>query len=83
MDFTTEFLPYLALAVILWSIRETKKVSNTWIPLIAVVLGVLYASWEAGGISPKSFINGCQYALLGVGSVAAVKYFLETHKPYK
>ncbi len=83
MDFTSEFLPYLALAVILWAIRETNKVDNKWIPIIAVVLGIFYASWEVGGFTPKSMINGCQYALLGVGSVAAVKYFLETHRPYR
>ncbi|MGM0807621.1 MAG: hypothetical protein ACQET8_23220 [Bacillota bacterium] len=83
MDFITEFVPYLALAVILWALRETKKVSNKWIPLIGVVLGIIYASWEVGGFTPKSFLNGCQYGILGVGSVAAIKYFLETHKPYK
>jgi Phage holin family Hol44, in holin superfamily V len=83
MDFTQEFLPYLGLAVILWAIRETQKVDNKWIPIIAVLLGVLYAFWEFGGVNPLAFLKGLQYALLGVGSVAAVKYFLETHKPYK
>jgi hypothetical protein len=83
MDLTTEFVPYLALAVILWAIRETQKVDNKWIPVIGLVLGVLYAFWEVEGITSKAFLNGCQYGLLGVGSVAAVKYFLETHKPYK
>lgn len=83
IDFTSEFLPYLGLAVILWAIRETQKVSNKWIPIIALVFGVLYAFWEAGGMTPLAFLKGCQYALLGVGAVAGIKYFLETHQPYK
>ncbi|MFC0188505.1 phage holin family protein [Fictibacillus aquaticus] len=83
MDFTNEFVPYVALAVILWAIRETKKVSNKWIPILAVVLGIGYAFWEEGNLTPLILLKGAQYGLLAVGSVAAVKYFLETHKPYK
>lgn len=78
MDFTSEFLPYIALAVVLWAIRETQKVENKWIPVIALILGVLYAFWEAKGYSPEAFRKGVQYALLGIGSVAGIKYFLET-----
>jgi prepilin signal peptidase PulO-like enzyme (type II secretory pathway) len=77
MDFSTEFVPYIALAAVLFAIRETKKIDNKWLPLVGIVIGVLYAFWESGNFSSHTFLNGCQYGILGVGSVAAVKYFLE------
>ncbi|MED3649941.1 phage holin family protein [Heyndrickxia sporothermodurans] len=77
MDFLTEFGPYVGLAVILYALRATKKVSNHWIPTVAIVLGVLYSFWESHGVTPEAFTNGLQYALLGVGTVAGIKYYIE------
>lgn len=76
MDFTGDFLPYLGLAVVLYAIRQTGHLPNKYVPLVAIVLAVPYAFWEQG-VSPASFLNGLQYALLGVGAVASIKYFLE------
>jgi hypothetical protein len=78
MDFITDFTPYAGLAVILFAIRQTKRVPNAWIPIVAILLGVPYAFWESGGISPQAVLTGLQYALLGIGTVAGVKYFLQT-----
>lgn len=76
MDFMNDFAPYVGLAVILYAIRQTGQVSNKYIPIVAIALGVPFAFWEQG-VSPESFVHGLQYALLGVGTVAGIKYFLE------
>lgn len=76
MDFLTEFTPYAGLAVVLYAIRQTKRVSNRFIPIIAVILGVAFAFWQKG-VTPSATIDGLQYALLGIGTVAGIKYFLE------
>lgn len=77
MDFTTEFAPYIGLAVVLYAIRETRMIPNALIPVVAILLGTSFSFWEHGGVTPDALINGLQYALLGVGSVATIKYFLE------
>jgi hypothetical protein len=71
------FTAYLALAVILYAIRQATNVSNRFIPSIAVVLGVLLAAFEAGGFNYNVLLSGILYALLGIGSVATIKYQLE------
>ncbi|CDQ20960.1 hypothetical protein SAMN05192559_106240 [Halobacillus karajensis] len=76
MDFLTDFTPYAGLAVLLYAVRQTNKVSNRYIPIIAVVLGIAFAYWQQG-ISPGTTVEGLKYALLGIGTVAGVKYFLE------
>ncbi|WP_096436466.1 hypothetical protein [Alteribacter populi] len=78
MDFAAEFAPYVGLAVVLYAIRQAGAVSNALIPVVAIVLAVPFAFWEAGGVSPDALMVGLQYALLGVGTVAGIKYFLET-----
>jgi hypothetical protein len=75
-----DFTAYIALAVVLYAIREATNVSNRYIPSIAIVLGVLFAAFEAGGFGYDVLLAGIQYALLGVGSVAAVKYQFEKRK---
>jgi hypothetical protein len=77
MDFLNDFAPYIGLAVILYAIRQTNKLPNKYIPTVAIVLGVLYAFWEAWAFTPAAFLTGLQYALLGVGTVAGIKYYLE------
>lgn len=77
MDFVNEFAPYIGLAVILYAIRQTKTLPNAYVPTVAIVLGVSFSFWESGTITPEAFITGLQYALLGVGSVAGIKYFLQ------
>jgi hypothetical protein len=70
----TNFAPYIGLAVILYAIRQTDRVSNRYIPIVAVVLGVLYSYWVAGAATPDATLEGLKYALLGIGSVAGIKY---------
>lgn len=77
MDFTTDFAPYVGLAFILYALRQTKTVPNTYIPIAAILLGVPFSFWENGGFTPEAFVQGLQYALLGIGTVAGIKYFLE------
>jgi hypothetical protein len=72
-----DFTAYLAIAVLLYAIREATQVSNRYIPVIAIVLGVGFAAFEQGGFNYGVLIAGIQYALLGIGSVAAIKYQLE------
>ena len=72
-----DFTAYLAIAVLLYAIREATQVSNRYIPVIAIALGVGFAAFEQGGFDYGVLIAGIQYALLGIGSVAAVKYQLE------
>lgn len=76
MDFITNFTPYAGLAVLLYAMRQTKNVPNRYIPIIAVILGVAFSYWQQG-ISPGATVEGLKYALLGIGTVAGVKYFLE------
>ncbi|MGP4062110.1 hypothetical protein [Halobacillus sp. H74] len=79
MDFLTDFTPYAGLAVLLYAIRQTKRVPNRFIPIIAVILGIAFAFWQ-NGITPAATITGLQYALLGIGTVAGIKYFLEKNE---
>ncbi|WNB91121.1 phage holin family protein [Bacillus sp. NEB1478] len=76
MSLLTTFTPYVGLAVILYAIRQTNRVSNRYIPIIAVVLGVLYAFWQDGKFTPGGLLVGLQYALYGIGTVASIKYFI-------
>jgi hypothetical protein len=75
----TTFTPYLGLAVILYAIRQTNRVSNRYIPVVAVVLGILYSFWVAGDATPGALLDGLQYALYGIGTVASVKYFINNN----
>jgi hypothetical protein len=78
--FDVEFTAYLALAVILYSIREASGISNRFIPAIAVVLGVAFAWLEAKGVSLDVVVNGVKYGAYGVATVASIKYSLEARK---
>jgi hypothetical protein len=72
-----EFTAYVALAVLLYAIREATNIPNRYIPIVAVVLGVAFAAFESNAFSFEVLVQGLQYALYGVGSVATVKYALE------
>jgi hypothetical protein len=72
-----EFTAYVALAVLLYAIRQATNLSNRYIPIVAVVLGVAFSIFEASAFSFDVLVNGLQYALYGIGSVAAIKYALE------
>jgi hypothetical protein len=72
-----EFSAYVALAVVLYAIRQATGVKNKFIPLIAVVLGVAFSTFESGSFSFPVLIEGLKYALYGIGSVAAIKYAIE------
>jgi Phage holin family Hol44, in holin superfamily V len=72
-----EFTAYVALAVLLYAIREAANIPNRFIPIVAVVLGVAFSILESGAFSFDVLVNGLKYALYAVGSVAAIKYALE------
>lgn len=72
-----EFTAYVALAVLLYAIREATNIPNRYIPIVAVVLGVAFSVFENNAFSFEVLVQGLQYALYGVGSVATVKYALE------
>ncbi|WNF31629.1 phage holin family protein [Aeribacillus composti] len=72
-----EFTAYVALAVLLYAIRQATNLSNRYIPIVAVVLGVAFSILENSAFTFDVFIEGIKYALYGIGSVAGVKYALE------
>jgi Phage holin family Hol44, in holin superfamily V len=72
-----QFTAYVALAVLLYAIREATNIPNRYIPIVAVVLGVVFSVFENNAFSFDVLVNGLKYALYGVGSVATVKYALE------
>ncbi|MBM7644108.1 hypothetical protein JOD45_000299 [Scopulibacillus daqui] len=71
------FGAYIALAFVLYAIHEATGIHNRYIPIAAVILGFLFAWFEAGEVTPHVLLKGIQYGLYGVGSVATVKYVLE------
>lgn len=72
------FTAYLGLAFVLYAIRETNYVPTRFMPLIAIVIGILYAGFvEYQAFNEKSIVAGLRLALMGIGSVATVKYFLD------
>ncbi|MDE3839350.1 hypothetical protein C0966_08285 [Bacillus methanolicus] len=75
--FSIEFTAYVALAVLLYAIRQATNLSNRYIPIVAVVLGVAFSIFENNDFSFEVLIGGLKYALYGIGSVAGVKYALE------
>jgi hypothetical protein len=78
-----EFTVYIALAVVLFAIREATKISNRYIPIVGLLLGILFSWFEKGLINFEVLLTGIQYALYAIGTVASMKYFVETHKPVK
>lgn len=72
-----EFTAYVGLAVLLYAIRQATGLSNKYIPLVAIVLGVVFSSFESGSFNSVILLQGLKYALYGIGSVAAIKYALE------
>lgn len=72
-----DFGAYLALAFVLYAIREATRISNRYIPLVAILLGILYAWFEAGTVTAEVILTGIKYALYGVGTVATLKYALQ------
>lgn len=74
------FTAYVGLALLLYVIREAEFVPNRYINVVAVVLGLGFSILEARGFNFEVFLSGLQYALLGIGSVAGVKYAVEKHE---
>ncbi|ACJ33059.1 hypothetical protein [Anoxybacillus flavithermus] len=72
-----EFTAYVALAVLLYAIRQATNISNRYIPIVAVLLGVAFSTFESRAFSFEVLIAGLKYALYGIGSVAAIKYAIE------
>ncbi|TCP19761.1 hypothetical protein EV207_15819 [Scopulibacillus darangshiensis] len=75
--FSIDFGAYIALAFVLYAIRQATGIPNRFIPLVGLILGFLYAWYDAGTVTPQVILTGVKYALYGVGSVATVKYAIE------
>lgn len=65
---------YLCIAFLLYAIREASKISNRYIPLAGAALGLLFAVVEHNTFNYAVLIHGIGIGLLGVGSVATIKY---------
>lgn len=75
--FGIEFTAYVALAVVLYAIRMAAKISNRYIPITAVVLGIVFSYFEAKTFNFEILLDGIQLALYGIGTVATIKYLLD------
>jgi hypothetical protein len=75
--FSIEFSAYVAFTLLLYAIREASGLSNRYIPIVAVILGVAFSVLESGAFSFDVLVGGLKYALYGIGSVAGIKYALE------
>ena len=75
--FSMDFGAYLALGFVLYAIRQATHIRNRYIPIVGIILGIGYAWYEAGSLSPDVLLTGIKYALYGVGTVATIKYSLE------
>jgi len=62
------------LAVLLYAIREATGISNRYVPLTAVILGISFAMLEFKAFNFYVLIEGIRYALYGIGTVATIKY---------
>jgi len=72
------FTMYIGLAFVLYAIRETEYVPVKFMPLIAIVLGIAYsAGIEYKAFDERSIVAGLRLGLLGIGSVATIKYFFD------
>jgi hypothetical protein len=72
-----EFTAYVALAFILFVIRQTGKLPNNIIPLVALLLGLGFAFFEHLTFDFDVMLKGIKYGLYGVGTVAGYKYLKE------
>jgi hypothetical protein len=69
-----EFTAFVGLAFVLYAIRRATNISKKYLPVIAVVLGVAFASFEAQGFNFDIMMNGLKYALYAVGIVMGAKF---------
>jgi hypothetical protein len=72
-----DFGAYVALAFILYVIRESGRVPNSLIPVVGLFLGLGFAFFEFLHFDFKVMLEGIKYAMLGVGTVAGIKYAQE------
>jgi hypothetical protein len=72
-----DFGAYVALAFILYVIRESGKVPNSLIPVVGLFLGLVFALFEYMHFDFDVMLEGIKYAMLGVGTVAGIKYAQE------
>ncbi|MFP5109625.1 holin [Neobacillus sp. C211] len=72
------FTVYMGMAFVLYAIRETEIVPIRFLPLVSIVIGLLYSCLvEFQKFDEESVVAGIRLALLGIGSVATIKYFLD------
>lgn len=72
------FTAYLGMAFVLYAIRETEILPLKFLPLVSIVIGLLYSCLvEFKKFDEESVVAGIRLALLGIGSVATIRYFLD------
>jgi hypothetical protein len=77
-----EYTAYVALAVVLYAIRQATGIHNRFIPITAIVLGIAFAIFEKGIFNFEIMLMGIKYAFYGIGTVATIKYALtKSDKP--
>jgi hypothetical protein len=69
-----EFTAFVGLAFVLYAIRRATNISKKYLPVIAVFLGVAFASFEAQGFNFDILMTGLKYALYSVGIVMGAKF---------
>jgi hypothetical protein len=75
------FAAYAVLSALIAAIRETEKIPNRYIPVTAIILGILYAYIDEKALNSQTLLHGVQYALYATGSVAGFKYFTQKAMP--
>jgi len=77
--FSIPFGVYVALAFVLYAIRRALKLPKRFLPLLAIVLGIVFSWIQAGHLNYPSLLRGIQYALYGVGMIETVRYTFTKH----
>ena len=74
-----QFGVYVALAFVLYAIRRAIKLPKRYLPLLAIVLGIVF-SWIQGDSNGYHIIlRGIEYALYGVGTIETIRYTFTKH----
>jgi len=71
--FSLQFGIYVAIAFVLYAIRRALKLPKRYLPLLAIVLGMIFSWIQEGHLNYHSILRGIQYALYGVGSIETIR----------
>ncbi|MGV3487719.1 MAG: hypothetical protein ACO1OC_03935 [Tuberibacillus sp.] len=68
-----QFGIYIALAFVLYAIRRALRLPKRYLPLLAIVLGIIFSWIQAGNLDYNALLRGIQYALYGVGMIESIR----------